>query len=310
MTEPNEHHPALDQDLVERYVLLRLTEAEREAFDEHLRRCDRCREALNDERRIALGVRLFAEEEMKGRLAQRVAGIARRDTSWVRIAVAASIFLAAGIGFYRLWLGTLSEPEEAQPAVVEKRAAPPEENQNTLSRDLAPSKTFKRREKPQAEPPARKQLRTPEHSSPTLSEGFWTEGFVLNERGQFTGSLSKGMAEAAPATKKEDHPAPQATERNELVRSSGTTLQILLRQEPARSVPQHRARPHRGIPIYAQALGTGLQLTLYPDSLFPPSDLARATVHQISNDSLIILIGRQTIGTKVPDQLLSRQVRE
>lgn len=88
----------IDHDLLERYLLGRVTPSERMTVEENLRTDETWRIALMEERRLAAVVRRAGRDDVKARLRTRVATPARR-VPWVRAAsIAAILVTAVGIG--------------------------------------------------------------------------------------------------------------------------------------------------------------------------------------------------------------------
>lgn len=85
-----EEHWTSDEELVERFVMLRITGTEREGFERHLNACPYCRERIRQEMAIVGGVRKFGREEMKRRLAGKLTLSQNRELVAARIATPAS----------------------------------------------------------------------------------------------------------------------------------------------------------------------------------------------------------------------------
>ena len=103
MADERDTHIASDEDLLSRYALGRLNEAEREKVDRHTAGCSACTEALQREMRIAAGVRRLGREALKERLRRRVA-TEPRPAGRPRILIAAALVgVIAGLGVYYAW---------------------------------------------------------------------------------------------------------------------------------------------------------------------------------------------------------------
>jgi hypothetical protein len=99
-------HIAADPERLERFVLGQLPDGERRHVEEHLRGCPECARAARAERELAAGVRRFARQELKARLARRLRNPAPVAVPWQPIAAAAAVLLIAlGIGWYSNWFG-------------------------------------------------------------------------------------------------------------------------------------------------------------------------------------------------------------
>jgi hypothetical protein len=101
----DEDHFTDNEDLLERYVLGRLPEQDRQRYEHHLRRCEICQRAVRDEQGIAAGARQLGREQLKERVRGRVAAGGSAHFPWQRIAgIAALLVIITGIGIvYRWW---------------------------------------------------------------------------------------------------------------------------------------------------------------------------------------------------------------
>jgi hypothetical protein len=77
---------------------------------------------------------------------------------------------------------------------------------------------------------------------------------------------------------------------------------IVLNQQPSSTLPLslQNARRSQTIETHVQTFNQTLNLTLYLDSLVDESELRKAVVEQISQDSLIVHIANQRIGYRIP----------
>jgi len=343
MTEYSTQHPALDPEQVEQYVLGRLTPTEQQAFDTHLQLCAQCRRTVDAELLLAAGVRRTGRNALKKRLAASVEE--RPAVPWPRIvAVAAAIVIIAGLGIIRLWINreqaTPPLPMENPPSVTEHRTGK-EEIQDKLSgsgqpspqepkgtkadRTSIPSREEAKKSKEQFAAPkdealnvddARRALAKNEVQAPApaagatvvgSAAGLWTEGTLF---------------EAEPSPKTAERPIAAEVKRGDLetahekrvLKAVSQVQGILLHQQPSRALTQHqRSQQTAGrqtILTYAEQVGEQIRLTLYPDTLFAPGDLERAAVSQPADDSLLIRVGHQSIGYRLPQGFLQQQTRK
>lgn len=85
-------------DIHEKYVMNRLSEAEKSEYEKHIEGCSSCREELNKEREIVEGIQRVGLQEMKNEIQQQVTDVKTRKQKldWQMILkVAAVIFLIA-----------------------------------------------------------------------------------------------------------------------------------------------------------------------------------------------------------------------
>jgi hypothetical protein len=343
MTEYSDQHPALDPDRVEQYVLGRLTPREQQAFDSHLQLCAQCKQAVDAELRLAAGVRRSGRDELKKRLA--VSLEERSAVPWPRLmAAAAIVVIVAGIGIVSLWINRqqATDPslKETPPSAAEQRTgsegtqdklagsvqtSPPGPKGAAADRVPIPSRQDARKPKEQFGAPkdeavsvadARRESAKNEAQTPApaagasiagSAAGVWTEGTLLE-----TEPSSNATARSNAAEEKLDMVGPAHSKKT--MKAATETESVLLYQQPSQSLTQRQrqqqsARRQR-ILTYAEQLGTQIQLTLYPDTLFAPADLARAAVNRLGEDSLLIRVGQQSIGYRLPQGFLQQRTRK
>jgi hypothetical protein len=92
------------EELLERFVLGRMSAAERTAFESRLATDADLRDALRRERDILEGVRLAGRQDLKRRIAAAAAMAARPGVPWGRIAaLAAAIMIVTGVALWQRW---------------------------------------------------------------------------------------------------------------------------------------------------------------------------------------------------------------
>jgi len=150
-------HPASDPELLERYVLNRVSTEERLDIERHLPTCPECRRAVHAEQVLVAGIRRGGREELKKRIGARPV---RFSPSWQQILSAAAVvlvFVAAGV--YEEWFAprtpepgqapiAQSQPRENAPSAAqqtpatEHQAARPEEKPEVGQQDAGTAKDF------------------------------------------------------------------------------------------------------------------------------------------------------------------------
>ena len=146
------------------------------------------------------------------------------------------------------------------------------------------------------------------------TNGVWTEGMLI------PGEKLMNAPAARVATEDALHPSEtrrmdkEAAGRVTAGKMSLPLLEFIVTQQPLHTSPPEQQkvdqRKHHAIPTYAQQVGAQLQLTLYPDSGFRPSDIARARVERISDDSIVVHVGSQMIGYRLPQSIIQKQTRK
>lgn len=144
-------HWTENAELLEQFVLRQLSDEERTGFERHLQECARCREAVERETALVVGIRAFGRDGLKARLRAKLSDD-KKDASgskpdragWYQVLAAAAVLaLVVGLGVYNRWFvpkgksGILfSEDERVQspPESVGKPASPPEPNANGVAK--------------------------------------------------------------------------------------------------------------------------------------------------------------------------------
>jgi hypothetical protein len=319
-------HPGRDPELLEQYTLGKLSGQERSAIDDHLRECHACRQLLEEELRLAAGVRQAARAQMKERIARRIASPALHAPAvpWPRIAAAAAIVIVAGAGAIGIWLRLQEKetpPAPAAPTSQETHAAghdmdralaeapppPPSEKKVAGKREERAAKDeLQSVGAAQSEGLAKSAPATSDAATQEALEGVWTEGIVSEE--------PAAAAAAKLRLDKREKSRPAAVEmqtnaaRKSAVLPATPQQEVILNQQPLRTLQnRQQTLQQNSIPTLARQVGNQLNLTLYPDSLYPEEELQQATVSRPVDDSLIIRVGNQQIRYRLPSSLLQQK---
>ena len=127
-----------DRELLENYVLGRLSPDERAHVDELIRTDAAWRDALERERRIADGVRHLGRKELKHRIASRTRALATPSLPWPHIfAAAAVVAILVGIGVIGRWF----IPSSDQPRVTSEEIAEADEGASRSATVKSPEKS-------------------------------------------------------------------------------------------------------------------------------------------------------------------------
>ena len=134
-----------DDELLEKFVLHRLPEADEKHLTAHLRDCARCQQAVDSEARIVAGIRQAGRLALKRRLRLQLAGndehvgtsvLGRTSAAgipWTRIAsLAAVLAIIIVVGVYNNWFGS-SYHDIATPRQVNKLQPPASNEQKQES---------------------------------------------------------------------------------------------------------------------------------------------------------------------------------
>jgi hypothetical protein len=216
----NDHSEPSDdrirEELLEQYVLGRLSPAERTEFEARLATDPALREALRQERDIVQGVRLAGRDDLKRRLAAAARTAPRRGVQWSRIAaLAAMVLVVTGIALWQRWFfpAPSSEPKAAEPAITDR--TPLAEQSNEI--DKGTSRDEKRAapgpEKSATQPPAEAETASPRLAAiGAVEQTYESAGIVVTDaesdrmrqnrmKGDAAARLDRGVAK--PETPRE-----------------------------------------------------------------------------------------------------------
>ena len=316
-------HPGRDPELLEQYTLGKLSAQERSAIDDHLRECHACRQLLEEELRLAAGVRQAARAQMKERIARRIASPALHAPAvpWPRIAAAAAIVIVAGASVIGIWLRLQEKetpPAPATPTSQETYAAghdrdralaegPPSAERKIEGKRAGKAAKDELQSLGTAQPKGLAQS-TPATSDAAAAEaldGVWTEGIVSEEPAAAAAKLRHDEREKSrtAAVEMQTNAA-----RKSAVLPATPQQEVILNQQPLRTLQnRQQTLQQNSIPTLARQVGNQLNLTLYPDSLYPEEELQQATVSRPVDDSLIIRVGNQQIRYRLPSSLLQQK---
>jgi hypothetical protein len=330
MTDNGKHLLADDPELLERFVLETLPQADRAKLEDHLRTCEVCRKAVYAERMIAAGARRLGRDEVKDRLARRLSLDQHAAIPWRALAAAAVIITLIGVGITSRWFA-IREPSPPSPELGQVRAPVSGEDQraDAKSEYVAQSKVLKEeaasagkggaaKSKIQNAPAAgapstetrdedlavadkalRIQTAMEEKKSNATglsgaSSAYWTEGTVLRQSVDEGAGLKDALPKPSVAARVER----EADARN-------TTAAFSISQRSAADLPRTRqALQKQTAPTQVQTLveqhNDEVHLTLYLDSLVDETALKNSTVRQVGPDSAVVRIANQQIGYRIP----------
>lgn len=325
-------HWTYDPDLVERYVLNRIDSAERSQLADHLRVCEECARVVRNEEVLVAGIRAHGRAALKGRLKERVAKGRGREFSWYQLAgAAAAIVVLITVGVHNRWFVTdgVQRSPETLDMMEEKQSHPLNEQDETEKRDERISMDQKGEE-------ARQQRQMQYESTPapaaesvsprgpverySLSAKpapstvmmlqkhpeVWLEGRILEGETRPSQAL-EGKDRGEEESKKkaaEMSAARRSKERARMEEGIDQQEGLQLFQRPLADLPQSqqatRRKDSESVPALLERSDSLAQLTLFLDPLHPETDLDRAAIEQVTGDSIVIDVGAQRIGFKVP----------
>lgn len=336
-------HPASDPERLEEFVLNRLSPSERERFEEHLRTCVPCQNAVQDERMLAAGIRRLGRDELKERLRKTLQQDQARSFPWARIVAAAAVVLTIiGVGLFNNWFAVHeSTPTLPDQNVVEK------EDKGTPEVHTSPSTPAPSAIRPQplgtgsSSEPGKGEA---PHEEPLLQKAeekteaksidaparhaaqapqpldVWTTGRILvSASGDITLLTDKMQAQKPSAA------PPDATpEREEMAAKKGapgvaiqsttrigtpgehpTTVLVTVRRRPLEQTPEGRVIHSSGeIPTRITRTEHGIVFTLYVSAGSTEGSEIQSQLEIVNPDSLLLTLDTLRIGYRLPARIL------
>lgn len=298
VTDSRNIHWTADEDLVERYVMGRLPSAEVAELEKHLSDCARCREAVDAERQIVDGIRRAGRDALKRRLAQRVHNGRPSGVSWYRIAgVAAAIVFLVTIGIYNKWfLGGEAQKSEYRAGTDSAAPTIKSEPRQPVLAEKTPSEA---------------QL------ADAAGEELWVQGELIPEDRQ-PQEAGKALLKSADgvrdeAQKKKGEPAALMAQAARTRVLAVETLPLSITQRRLSDLPASQRTSKQSVSsvqTLMQKSATGLRLTLFFDSLSTINEYAPALIQKIREDSIVLQMGNQQIGYRIPAGWANQTRRE
>jgi hypothetical protein len=204
------------EELLEQYVLGRLSPADRAAFEARLAMDPALNEALGQERAILEGVRRAGREDMKRRLAAATRWAPRPGIPWGRIAaLAAMIMIVTGIALWQRWFfpapqgeptaekstaagQTPGEPTAALPDIADRATTAPESNEvgASTSRDEKRAAPGLRAAAPRRAAEAKREM-LPLAAAGALGRTYESSGIMLKDAALDRSRQSRMKVDAA-----------------------------------------------------------------------------------------------------------------
>jgi hypothetical protein len=338
--ETSTQHFAEDPEALEEFVLGRSDPATRARYEGHLRSCETCRQAVHVERIIAAGIKRAGRDHLKERIRTLLGIPLPRRIPWPHVvSIAAVLAILIGIGITQRWFVTHVAPKEvltsenvpqdqksvgtsqqlqnqqetnSQPAA---RATPAKPEQHStghggVTQESNETKSIENQKYAEGladrleEAPAvagKDMRRADSPQSPTVAGGagpeFWANGTLITE------TSAKKETDAGNLAKMKS--VDQATAADESRGKTDSIGPVVIEQRPASKLPsmlqsQQQFYGRRTIQTLVRQSGGETQLTLYPEVPFDSTQLHYARLQQVTPDSLILRIGNQQIGYRLP----------
>lgn len=307
--------------------------------------CAQCRERVDGERMISLGVRAAGRAQLKHELADRLARRSAPDASGVWRWMAAAAVLIAAVGVWRLLTPVAPVPpdQDVPPSLAEEATktpaveAPPSEpitSPSPLSELSGRAGRVERREialpseetsaaapaagagvtMAEAPPEAKMEdvaqaaeakVAVEEESKVAAFDAAWIEATLLAPPVQ----NAQKMARAQTDGRAKDAKAELQTV-GQGVSVSGP-MPIQLRQALRSDLPVEQRRPtalasRETVPVRISLAGDSLLIVLFPPDPYSEDEMQKAFITRPRVDSVVVMVGRQLLGLRIPEIFLAR----
>ncbi len=141
------------------------------------------------------------------------------------------------------------------------------------------------------------------------SAAFWTEGTQLGGTHEDVGAAQaadKVSAESQVLSKELDRKSKSANQLKAAVNEKSSSVSnYLVNQAPASDLPRERQMIQQrnaggGVQTLVKQDGDVTTMTIYLDSLVDPVEVKNASVEPASDDSVVVTLGKQRIGYRLP----------
>jgi hypothetical protein len=331
-------HPASQEEVRELFLLGRLSPAATRELEEHLRQCNSCREEMQREKLLQEGLKHLGRKTLKDRLSRQLSSRRERQIRWFQLAGAAAILLCViGVGINYEWFVTqeLGELEatrldDRHTPSIEKELADKQISTETLTSQQPTDEKDRSRvtpslpeseSKPADLPEANRTATNTRQSSREVVQGeipdrpstggrksgtaeeYWMVGVLLAEikPEAVQEAVPETVPEAGRSMKKERVHLFGRVEESPKEQKRDVTLQQMLREElPRTELLDKVDGQSQQVRTRVQRADQKLILTLFLDSLVDEETIRQSWVEQVSEDSLVVHLGSQRIGYRVP----------
>jgi Putative zinc-finger len=330
-------HWTADPELLARYALGRIEDAQRRLLEDHLATCDSCRNAVRREKDLAAGIRLAGRQHLKERLRGRIKMAEPNFLRRYQLAslAAAIIVIFIGIGFFRFYFGSSEWPSKfsSRNFVLKQSFSDSDKPKEEISHadkhadeitdankpepDLKPgsqepsalSDNLAARDaggNPESGLSETKSIETASRSAEP-ARAFWLLGtitMVHDVRGDAGMTQSPSHARSEK-TAKEKQDIRKDGERTRIftIQKGGASQMITLSERPATSLPESRLSRYdaaRSIQTLVKHTPAGLSITMYRDVPTLTSHIHDATIEPVTDDSLVVTMGNERIAYRIP----------
>ncbi len=328
-----------DPELIEKYILNKISAEEKKRLDAEIADCEPCKAKLQEEMEIVAGIRHYGRDILKARLRkklQRERATQFFTYQYVGLA-AAVVIIAIGLGAYQIWFSDLVALKKFhQQEIVFKQSEDssrtPLESQSAEQKESAQrSQQFSSQQKTEIA-----EQSSPVQSAPAISS--------VDQQQSLSGAAGKSDGMVGEASTSESSPsaiwligqivvasesihdrtisASKIQKQNDAKFSEQRRLttntqsletitlnkktkenNIVLQQRSMKDLPVERSQQRTAnqdqIETLLERTDTGIQLTLFDDSI-KESDMKDAVVERLSEDSIVVSISNQRIAYRLP----------
>ncbi|MFA6469487.1 MAG: hypothetical protein WCW35_11360 [Bacteroidota bacterium] len=342
MSEENKKYWTDDDELVEKYVLGKISAEAKRRLDAEIADCEACKEKIRAESELIAGIRRHGHDWMKSQLRTKL----RREKasqfySYQYIGLAAAvIIIAIGIGLYQVWFSDLVAPKQFQQQEIvlkpqedttgrkivtddriERRSEQQQRKEiadNGVRNDAMPSSSAAGAAPERAQEPAVAMADADavagESNTADQSSAIWLIGKVVmisDESSTRTIAASKsGDREKGERALAKESVAESEQKEKVFIARRAKDERIILHQRPVNELPAERfgRRQEHEVETLVERTEKGISITFFDDSV-KPADLQQAMVETFTDDSLIVSLPNQRIAFRFPEGWYSQPSR-
>jgi hypothetical protein len=319
LNAPDDSH--ISSEILENFVLERLSPAGRAMVENHLATCASCREALEEERYLAAGIRSSGRSDLKRRLAESLTATDQQPAPWGRILSAAAVVVViAGIGLVYRWLTPVEQAPQVAETISPAQADKAPRDLTSLDKPEPSRRIKEKRDASKALKGQTSSLAAGESLNDAIMENRVTVAaespdaasalsghLSIWQTGQLTENTESDQHELM--LKSDQQAAPHAAgaqmqKRQDLAGRVQTIPRAIVRVSPLIDLPpfetasRTRVGTHE-IPTQISQHADSIVFTLYTDLPIDGQALRGAHLRQIAPDSVVLLIGGQSISYKL-----------
>lgn len=310
MSPATAQHWTDDEELLEDFVLGRMTGEEWAVCDKHRKRCELCRQRVEDEALLAAAVKSAEHQRMRKHLAARLA--AQRPVPWPRImGIAAILLVAVGIQLLT-WKYRKPELETEGSGIREEEfESPTTDTRADIGREKSVPSASPQSQTGQAPAPGEKKetappaphVRSAPKGTASLQKQFVRRSWQVTARPVASAETINDELAATPGQNAVS-PEGAAVSTESAHGFEAGLMRVIAAPGDSALIP---GRERGGIPALLEQQESEIVLTLYLPSALEtaPGPLPYARLRFAGEDSLVVDLHGYQLGLRIPPEAAS-----